>query len=148
MTLGLDVREKTIGDMLKSRWLRDRRRRQMGHGPGTALFCRCNAASTSSTATGTTASTITRTSGYGVPSMFRGNKRTEEDKGTYATDVFRREAMRFVKESAGKKPFFLYCLSMRLTVRRRSAKARQRAKRKRAKVCRHQRNTSPCIATK
>ncbi|MBL9132498.1 MAG: sulfatase-like hydrolase/transferase, partial [Verrucomicrobiaceae bacterium] len=34
-------------------------------------------------------------------------QRTEEDKGTYVTDVFRREALRFVGDHAGKKPFFL-----------------------------------------
>ncbi|MEZ0274607.1 MAG: sulfatase-like hydrolase/transferase, partial [Roseimicrobium sp.] len=44
---------------------------------------------------------------YGVPSLFRGNARTEEDKGTYVTDVFGREAMRFVSESSDK-PFFLH----------------------------------------
>ena len=45
---------------------------------------------------------------YGVPSLFRGNERTQEDKGTYVTDVFRREALRFIGEHAGKRPFFLY----------------------------------------
>lgn len=45
---------------------------------------------------------------YGIPSLFRGNERTEEDKGTYVTEVFEREAVAFVKEHAGKKPFFLY----------------------------------------
>ncbi len=45
---------------------------------------------------------------YGIPSLFRGNARTEEDKGTYVTGVFEREAVAFVKEHAGKAPFFLY----------------------------------------
>jgi arylsulfatase A-like enzyme len=44
---------------------------------------------------------------YGVPSLFRGNERTEEDKGKYVTDVFGREALRFIGE-AGDKPFFLH----------------------------------------
>lgn len=44
---------------------------------------------------------------YGVPSMFRNNKPTEEDKGTYCTYLFQREAIRFLKENH-KKPFFLY----------------------------------------
>lgn len=44
---------------------------------------------------------------YGVPSMFRNNQSTEEDKGTYCTYLFQREAVRFVKENH-QKPFFLY----------------------------------------
>ncbi len=44
---------------------------------------------------------------YGVPSMYRNNQPTEEDKGTYCTDLFRREAVRFLKENH-QKPFFLY----------------------------------------
>ena len=44
---------------------------------------------------------------YGVPSMRRGNQLTTEDKGTYATDLFRREAVRFLK-SHHDRPFFLY----------------------------------------
>jgi len=44
---------------------------------------------------------------YGVPSMRRGNRITTEDRGTYATDLFRREAVRFLKEHL-EKPFFIY----------------------------------------
>jgi arylsulfatase A-like enzyme len=44
---------------------------------------------------------------YGVPSLFRGNARTAEDRGKYVTDVFGREALYFVNE-AGDKPFFLH----------------------------------------
>lgn len=35
---------------------------------------------------------------YGVPSMRRNNARTDEDKGTYATDLFAREALRFIRD--------------------------------------------------
>lgn len=45
---------------------------------------------------------------YGVPSMFRNNQLTEEDKGVYCTTLFHREAMRFLKESPADEPFFLY----------------------------------------
>jgi arylsulfatase A-like enzyme len=45
---------------------------------------------------------------YGVPSMFRNLEPTEEDKGTYCTYLFEREALRFLDTHAGKKPFFLY----------------------------------------
>lgn len=44
---------------------------------------------------------------YGVPSMFRNNRPTTKDKGTYCTDLFRREAARFLRENHDR-PFFLY----------------------------------------
>ena len=44
---------------------------------------------------------------YGVPSMRRGNRPTTEDKGTYATDLFRREALRFLRQNRDR-PFFCY----------------------------------------
>jgi len=44
---------------------------------------------------------------YGVPSMHRNNTPTEADKGTYCTDLFRREAVRFIKENKDR-PFYLY----------------------------------------
>jgi len=44
---------------------------------------------------------------YGVPSMYRNNEPTEEDKGTYCTDLFKREAIRFLNENK-ENPFFLY----------------------------------------
>jgi len=44
---------------------------------------------------------------YGVPSMYRNNKPTIVDKGTYCTDLFEREAVRFLKDNH-RKPFFLY----------------------------------------
>jgi arylsulfatase A-like enzyme len=51
---------------------------------------------------------------YGVPSMYRNEVRTEEDKGTYCTHLFEREALRFLENHAGAEaggdddPFFLY----------------------------------------
>lgn len=44
---------------------------------------------------------------YGVPSMYRNNDPTLEDKGIYSTFLFEREAIRFVRENKNK-PFFLY----------------------------------------
>jgi len=44
---------------------------------------------------------------YGVPSMYRNNKPTTEDKGTYATDLFKREALRFIGENRDR-PFLCY----------------------------------------
>jgi len=45
---------------------------------------------------------------YGVPSMVRNLQPTEEDKGTYCTYLFEREAIRFLEAHAGKNPFLLY----------------------------------------
>ncbi|MCG6155151.1 sulfatase-like hydrolase/transferase [Rubinisphaera margarita] len=45
---------------------------------------------------------------YGVPSMYRNTEPTQEDRGTYCTDLFGREALRFVDETAGQQRFFLY----------------------------------------
>mgnify|MGYP006104786879 CR=1 FL=1 len=45
---------------------------------------------------------------YGVHSMYRNNERTEEDRGTYVTYLFEREALRFLDVYAGEEPFFLY----------------------------------------
>ena len=44
---------------------------------------------------------------YGVPSMVRNNSPTTEDKGTYCTYLFEREAVRFLKENHARR-FFLY----------------------------------------
>ena len=44
---------------------------------------------------------------YGVPSMYRDNSPTTADKGTYCTDLFEREAVRFL-EANHRRPFFLY----------------------------------------
>lgn len=44
---------------------------------------------------------------YGVPSMRRGNEPTTQDKGTYATDLFRREAIKFIQKHKDR-PFFCY----------------------------------------
>lgn len=44
---------------------------------------------------------------YGVPSMYKNNQITVEDKGIYCTYLFVREAKRFLKENH-QKPLFLY----------------------------------------
>ena len=107
MTLGLDVREKTIGDMLQAvgyatgvvgKWDMGQARRFLPLQRGFDFFY----------GHGNNGIDYYTHERYGVPSLFRGNARTEEDKGTYVTDVFRHEASRFIGEHAGKKPFFLY----------------------------------------
>lgn len=107
MTLGLDVREVTIGDMLKKagyatgcvgKWDMGQAKRFLPLQRGFDFFY----------GHGNNGIDYYTHERYGVPSLFRGNVRTQEDKGTYVTDVFRREALRFVEQHAGKKPFFLY----------------------------------------
>lgn len=44
---------------------------------------------------------------YGVPSMYRNNSPTEEDKGKYCTYLFQREAVRFLRHNR-ERPFLLY----------------------------------------
>ncbi|MCA9194955.1 MAG: sulfatase-like hydrolase/transferase [Planctomycetales bacterium] len=45
---------------------------------------------------------------YGIPSMYRNYSPTEEDKGTYCTELFLREAKDFLTNVPQGKPFFLY----------------------------------------
>ncbi len=44
---------------------------------------------------------------YGVPSMYRGNEPTQEDKGEYCTWLFQKQAERFLQDPRDE-PFFLY----------------------------------------
>jgi len=44
---------------------------------------------------------------YGIPSMYRDNEPTTEDKGIYSTYLFEREAIHFIKENK-EKPFLVY----------------------------------------
>jgi arylsulfatase A-like enzyme len=44
---------------------------------------------------------------YGVPSMVHGNQPTQGDRGQYTTQLFEREATRFIRQHADA-PFFLY----------------------------------------
>jgi len=106
MTLGLDPREITIGDVLKragyatgcvGKWDMGQARRYLPLQRGFDFFY----------GHGNNGIDYYTHERYGVPSMFHGNERTEEHKGTYATDVFRREAVWFVREHKAK-PFFLY----------------------------------------
>jgi len=107
MTLGLDPKEKTIGDMLHGvgylnavvgKWDMGQAKRYLPLQRGFDFFY----------GHGNNGIDYYTHERYGIPSLFRGNDRTEEDRGTYITDVFGREALAFVNEQAGKRPFFLY----------------------------------------
>lgn len=106
MTLGLDPREITIGNILKSagyatgvvgKWDMGQAKRFLPLQRGFDFFY----------GHGNNGIDYYTHERYGVPSMFRGNNRTEDDKGTYATDVFRREALAFIEQNSAR-PFFLY----------------------------------------
>jgi arylsulfatase A-like enzyme len=104
MTLGLDTREITIGQVLRGagysthlvgKWDSGRARRFLPLQRGFDSFY-------GFANTGVDYYTHER---YGVPSLFRSNDRIKEDG--HLTDLFRREALRVIDEH-GDRPFFLY----------------------------------------
>jgi arylsulfatase A-like enzyme len=106
MTLGMDVREVMISQLLRpagyrcgavGKWDSGRARRFLPLQRGFDFFY-------GFANTGIDYYTHER---YGIPSMFRGNERTTADRGIYATTLFQREAARFVRENR-ERPFFLY----------------------------------------
>lgn len=107
MTLGLDPKELTIGDMLRGagyvngvvgKWDMGQAKRYLPLQRGFDFFY----------GHGNNGIDYYTHERYGVPSLFRGNDRTDEDKGTYVTNVFGREALSFLKTHTGNQPFFLY----------------------------------------
>jgi len=106
MTLGLDPKEITIGNVLREagyrtgvvgKWDMGQARRYLPLQRGFDFFY----------GHGNNGIDYYTHERYGIHSMFRGNERTEEDKGTYATDLFKRESLRFIDENH-RNPFFLY----------------------------------------
>lgn len=104
MTLGLDVREIVIAQELKKagyatgivgKWDSGRAKRFMPLQRGFDFYYGFSN-------TGIDYWTHER---YGIPSMFRGNERIKEEG--YATELFKREALNFIKQNKDK-PFFLY----------------------------------------
>jgi arylsulfatase A-like enzyme len=106
MTLGLDVRELTFGDVLRTagyrnavfgKWDMGQARRFLPLQRGFDVFY----------GHGNNGIDYYTHERYGAPSMFRDNELTTAEKGTYATEIFRREAVAFIRENRGR-PFFLY----------------------------------------
>ena len=106
MTLGLDVQEKTLGDLLThagyrcgvvGKWDMGQAKRFLPLQRGFQFFY----------GHGNNGIDYYTHERYGVPSMFRGNERTQADKGTYATDLFERESLSFIGD-AKDQPWFLY----------------------------------------
>ena len=114
MTLGLDPRERTLGDLLSSagyrcgmvgKWDMGQARRYLPLQRGFDFFY----------GHGNNGIDYYTHERYGIHSLFAGNERTKADQGTYATDLFEREAIRFIRQvdpaaPAGPdhKPWFLY----------------------------------------
>ncbi len=106
MTIGLDEREKTLGDLLSGvgylcgvvgKWDMGQARRYLPLQRGFHFFY----------GHGNNGIDYYTHERYGVASMFSGNERTQQDKGTYATDLFEREALKFLA-STKEQPWFLY----------------------------------------
>lgn len=106
MTLGLDPREITFGDILQSagyqtaaigKWDMGQARRFLPLQRGFHYFY----------GHGNNGIDYFTHERYGVHSMFRNNERTKADQGKYATEIFRREALQFIRENKSR-PFFLY----------------------------------------
>ena len=107
MTLGLDPREKTLGDLLRGagyrtgtvgKWDMGQAKRYLPLQRGFDFFY----------GHGNNGIDYYTHERYGVPSMFSGNARTEAGKGVYATDLFKRESLRFINAAPPGKPWFLY----------------------------------------
>lgn len=106
MTLGLDVREQTLGDLLHGagyrtgmvgKWDMGQARRFLPLQRGFDFFY----------GHGNNGIDYYTHERYGVPSLFAGNERTEADKGTYATDLFKQKALDFLGQRS-ERPWFLY----------------------------------------
>ncbi len=104
MTIGMDTREVTIGQVMKTagyatgivgKWDGGRARRFLPLQRGFDFFY-------GFANTGIDYYTHER---YGVPSLFRGNQRIKEEG--HATDLFQREALGFIEQNRNR-PFFLY----------------------------------------
>ena len=106
MTLGLDVREKTFGDVLRGagyvnaafgKWDMGQAKRFLPLQRGFDVFY----------GHGNNGIDYYTHERYGAPSMFHGNELTTADQGTYATEIFRREAVKFIRQNSAR-PFFVY----------------------------------------
>jgi arylsulfatase A-like enzyme len=107
MTLGLDPREITIADLLRTagyangvvgKWDMGQARRYLPLQRGFDFFY----------GHGNNGIDYFTHERYGMPSLFRGNTRTQADRGQYATHVFGREALSFLRDHLGRRPCFLY----------------------------------------
>jgi arylsulfatase A-like enzyme len=106
MTLGLDPRELTLGDLLRpggyacgvvGKWDMGQAKRYLPLQRGFDYFY----------GHGNNGIDYYTHERYGIPSMFEDNQRTQADRGRYATDLFGEKGVAFIEQHAGKRPFFL-----------------------------------------
>ena len=106
MTIGLDPREQTLGDVLRragyrcgmvGKWDMGQARRYLPLQRGFDFFY----------GIGNNGIDYYTHERYGIHSMFAGNERAKADQGAYATELFEREALRFIGGSKDQ-PWFLY----------------------------------------
>jgi arylsulfatase A-like enzyme len=107
MTLGLDPREETFGNLLQrtgyrtgmvGKWDMGQAKRYLPLQRGFDYFY----------GHGNNGIDYYTHERYGVPSLFDGNERTEKDKGTYATTLFKDKAIHFINSTPVNQPWFLY----------------------------------------
>lgn len=107
MTLGLDPRELTIGNLLQDqgyatgvvgKWDMGQAKRYLPLQRGFQFFY----------GHGNNGIDYYTHERYGIPSLFRGNDRTQADRGSYITDLFGRESLAFLDAHLGKQPVLLY----------------------------------------
>ena len=106
MTLGLDPRELTQGDLLRpggyacgvvGKWDMGQAKRYLPLQRGFDYFY----------GHGNNGIDYFTHERYGIPSIFENNQRTQADRGRYATDLFGEKGVAFIEQHAGKRPFFL-----------------------------------------
>jgi arylsulfatase A-like enzyme len=110
MTLGLDTREITLGNVLQSagyrcgmvgKWDMGQSRRYLPLQRGFDFFY----------GHGNNGIDYYTHERYGIHSIFAGNQRTKADQGMYATDLFKREALKFIRESTTSPWFLCLCFN-------------------------------------
>jgi len=101
MTLGLDPREVTLGNVLQAagyrcgmvgKWDMGQARRYLPLQRGFDFFY----------GIGNNGIDYYTHERYGIHSLFAGNQRTKADQGTYSTDLFKREALNFIRGESGQ----------------------------------------------
>lgn len=101
MTIGLDPQEKTLGDVLHAagyrcgmvgKWDMGQAKRYLPLQRGFDFFY----------GHGNNGIDYYTHERYGVHSMFAANARTTADQGVYATDLFKREALKFIRGESGQ----------------------------------------------
>jgi arylsulfatase A-like enzyme len=110
MTIGLDPREQTLGNMLHSagyrcgmvgKWDMGQAKRYLPLQRGFDFFY----------GHGNNGIDYYTHERYGIHSMFDGNARSKTDQGAYSTDLFKREALHFIRDAKDQSWFLYLCFN-------------------------------------